>query len=95
MTNYSCVDSTEKIQFTYYVYFLTQNPHPEKIEEKINSGQIEELIVQAENELNLARRVVKWKVWEPLQTHPPENQWRWPPNAWKFSIQDCGNGFEF
>lgn len=49
------------------------------IEKHINCGQIEEVIVQAENELLLARKILGWKSWEPLATEAPEIQWDWPP----------------
>ena len=49
-----------------------------ELEKKINGGQIEEVIIQAENELNLSRKILEWKSWEPLVTHPPPNQWKWP-----------------
>ncbi|CAH0766253.1 unnamed protein product [Diatraea saccharalis] len=50
-----------------------------EIEQKINCGQAEELIIQAENELNLARKMLNWKPWEPLVAKPPKGQWDWPP----------------
>nr|ABM55578.1 NADH dehydrogenase (ubiquinone) 1 alpha subcomplex, 5-like protein [Maconellicoccus hirsutus] len=52
----------------------------EEIEKKINCGQVEELISQAEQELVLARKLALWKPWEPLVTQAPPNQWTWPPN---------------
>jgi len=50
-----------------------------EIEQKIGCGQIEELIVQAENELLLARKMLGWKPWESLSNPAPPQQWDWPP----------------
>uniref|UniRef100_A0A8C4KGB6 NADH dehydrogenase [ubiquinone] 1 alpha subcomplex subunit 5 n=1 Tax=Dromaius novaehollandiae TaxID=8790 RepID=A0A8C4KGB6_DRONO len=50
----------------------------QKLQDKLNSGHIEEVIVQAENELSLARKMIQWKPWEPLVDEPPSDQWRWP-----------------
>lgn len=50
----------------------------QKLQDKLNGGQIEEVIVQAENELSLARKMLQWKPWEPLVEEPPTDQWRWP-----------------
>ncbi|XP_064486263.1 NADH dehydrogenase [ubiquinone] 1 alpha subcomplex subunit 5-like [Ornithodoros turicata] len=50
-----------------------------KLERMIGAGQIEQVIVQAENELVLARRMMSWKPWEPLTTKAPADQWTWPP----------------
>ena len=49
------------------------------LEKQINSGQIEEVIKEAEYELSLARRMVEWKPWEKLVAQPPKDQWTWPP----------------
>lgn len=51
----------------------------EKLEEKINCGQVEELILQGERELALARAMLIWRPWEALIEEAPVNQWKWPP----------------
>uniref|UniRef100_A0A7R9ILQ1 NADH dehydrogenase [ubiquinone] 1 alpha subcomplex subunit 5 n=1 Tax=Timema tahoe TaxID=61484 RepID=A0A7R9ILQ1_9NEOP len=50
-----------------------------EIENNIGCGQVEELIVQAENELVLARKMLGWKPWEPLVQDAAPHQWAWPP----------------
>lgn len=51
-----------------------------ELEKKINSGQIEEAIKEAEHELVLSRKMVEWKPWEPLIAQAPKDQWKWPIN---------------
>ncbi|XP_045688320.1 NADH dehydrogenase [ubiquinone] 1 alpha subcomplex subunit 5-like [Phyllostomus hastatus] len=40
-------------------------PDVKKLEDQLQGGQIEEVILQAENELSLARKMIQWKPWEP------------------------------
>lgn len=53
-------------------------PDIKKLEDQLQCGQLEEVILQAENELSLARKMLQWKSWEPLVEQPPANQWKWP-----------------
>ncbi|EHH24084.1 hypothetical protein EGK_07676, partial [Macaca mulatta] len=39
-------------------------PDVKKSEDQLQGGQIEEVILQAENELSLARKMMQWKRWE-------------------------------
>ena len=57
---------------------VKNEPNVAELEKKINGGQIEEVIIQGKNELNLSRKILEWKAWEPLENHPPKNQWKWP-----------------
>nr|XP_019596266.1 PREDICTED: NADH dehydrogenase [ubiquinone] 1 alpha subcomplex subunit 5-like isoform X2 [Rhinolophus sinicus] len=43
-----------------------KRPDVKKLEDQLQGGQIEEVILQAENELSLARKMIQWKSWEPL-----------------------------
>ncbi|NP_001280483.1 NADH dehydrogenase [ubiquinone] 1 alpha subcomplex subunit 5 [Acyrthosiphon pisum] len=52
----------------------------EDFEKKIDCGQAEELIVQAENELVLSRQMLAFKPWESLIAKPSADQWSWPPS---------------
>ena len=58
--------------------FVKSESDVSELEKKINGGQIEEVIIQAENELNLSRKILEWKTWEPLVAEAPANQWKWP-----------------
>ncbi|CAH8571696.1 unnamed protein product [Schistosoma rodhaini] len=48
------------------------------LESTIDCGQIEEVIVQAQREYDLARNMLKWKPWEQLIEEAPRDQWKWP-----------------
>lgn len=50
------------------------------VEEKIGCGQVEELIIQAKNEVSLVEKMLMWKPWEKLVQEAPLNQWTWPPH---------------
>ena len=57
---------------------VKNEPNIQELEKKINCGQIEEVIIQATNELHLTRKILEWKAWEPLENEAPKNQWKWP-----------------
>merc|ERR1712002_1204278 len=38
-----------------------------ELEKKINCGQIEEVIIQAQAELSLVEKMKEWRAWEPLE----------------------------
>lgn len=61
------------------VLIIRQNPSVPDVERLIGSGQVEELIIQAENELLLSRKMLGWKPWESLLKPAPAHQWQWPP----------------
>ncbi len=51
---------------------------PKELEEKINCWQIKEVFIQAENKLELARKLLEVKAWESTVEEPKPNQWKWP-----------------
>ncbi|XP_076637517.1 NADH dehydrogenase (ubiquinone) subunit ND-13B [Colletes latitarsis] len=59
---------------------VEQNNDVTAIEEKIGCGQLEEVIIQAQNELTLAEQMSKFRPWERLMEEPPKHQWTWPPH---------------
>ncbi|XP_037656529.1 NADH dehydrogenase [ubiquinone] 1 alpha subcomplex subunit 5-like [Choloepus didactylus] len=60
----------------------SDNPHKQsdvkKLEDQLQSGQIEEVILQAKSEISLVRKMIQWKTWESLMEEPPTNQGKWP-----------------
>ncbi|XP_076284187.1 NADH dehydrogenase (ubiquinone) subunit ND-13B [Lasioglossum baleicum] len=59
---------------------VEQNEDVSTIEDKIGCGQVEELILQAQKELNLVEQMTNWKTWESLVEEAPRHQWTWPPH---------------
>lgn len=47
----------------------------EEIENKIQGGLIEEIVIQANEELNLANELAGLKCWEELEEKPLDDQW--------------------
>ncbi|KAI3403998.1 hypothetical protein KGF56_003157 [Candida oxycetoniae] len=47
----------------------------ENIESKIGSGLIEEIVIQAADELNLSHELAALKCWEELEEKPLDDQW--------------------
>ena len=69
---------TEEI-VSYRAAIVAQSKSAEDIEKRIDCGQAEELIKQAENELDLARNLLISKPWEDIIAEPEVDQWIWPP----------------
>jgi NADH dehydrogenase (ubiquinone) 1 alpha subcomplex subunit 5 len=57
---------------------LKSNTDIQELEKKLNCGQVEECITQATYELDLAKRILEDRAWEPLIADPPVDQWKWP-----------------
>lgn len=49
----------------------------EVIEEKIGAGLIEEVLIQAGEELELMKQLAVQKPWEELQEEPLPDQWKY------------------
>ncbi|XP_014973082.1 NADH dehydrogenase [ubiquinone] 1 alpha subcomplex subunit 5-like isoform X2 [Macaca thibetana thibetana] len=56
----------------------TTEPDVKQSEDQLQGVQIKEVILQVENELSLARKMMQWKPWEMFMEEPPANQWKWP-----------------
>lgn len=54
---------------------VESNEVVEKIESQIGCGLIEEVVIQAHEELELAKKMAEWKAWEPLEEEPLKDQW--------------------
>lgn len=52
-------------------------PDVKIVEDQLHGGQVEEVILWAENELSLVRKIIQWKPWEPLVEMPLTNQWKY------------------
>lgn len=71
--------TTKMYYFINYLILCLQSETVEDFEKKINCGQAEELIIQAENELILTRKMLVFKPWESIIAKPNADQWSWPP----------------
>lgn len=45
------------------------------IENRIGGGLIEEILIQANQELDLVKKMAEWKPWEELEEKPLDDQW--------------------
>ncbi|KAH0955066.1 hypothetical protein HN011_005592 [Eciton burchellii] len=77
--DYAYRTETEKI-VQNRLKIVRETADVKSIEDKIGCGQIEELILQAKNEMRLAEKMIEWKPWEKLMQEAPSNQWTWPPH---------------
>ncbi|XP_014485660.1 PREDICTED: NADH dehydrogenase [ubiquinone] 1 alpha subcomplex subunit 5 [Dinoponera quadriceps] len=59
---------------------VKKNTDIRTVEEKIDCGQVEELVLQVKSEISLAQKMLEWKPWEKLMQEAPANQWAWPPH---------------
>lgn len=57
------------------IFKVKVKPDVKKLEDHLQGGRIEEMILQAENELNLVRIMIQRKPWEPFMEEPlPTNE---------------------
>ena len=57
----------------YRIRVAQENPDdPEKVEELINCGQVEELVVQADDEMEVLQMYLRERWWERVGEHEPE-----------------------
>ncbi|CAD6885216.1 unnamed protein product [Tilletia controversa] len=47
------------------------------VEDKLDVGLIEEVVMQANDELGLVAKMIDWKASEPLEHPPPAGQWKY------------------
>ncbi|KAG8142841.1 hypothetical protein E2320_006034 [Naja naja] len=69
-----------KILYTKILGILESMPQDaayRKYTEKLTKERFD-IVKAAENELSLAKKMLKYRPWEPLVEEPPENQWKWP-----------------
>ncbi len=57
---------------------LKKHADPLELEKAVGTCQLEECITQATMELDLAKKLLAERAWEPLSSEPPPNQWKWP-----------------
>ncbi|KAJ3060169.1 hypothetical protein HDU98_003837 [Podochytrium sp. JEL0797] len=57
---------------------VAANESVAQIEKEIDGGQIEELLIQAEDELRLIKAMQDAEPWLPLEVKAPEGQWTSP-----------------
>merc|ERR1712150_218292 len=75
--DYSYWKNTEQIT-NERLNMLKSTSDLQELEKKINCGQIEEVVIQAEREMNLSKMLLENRAWEPLIEEAPANQWKWP-----------------
>ena len=49
----------------------------EQVASDLGVMRIEQVLMQAEDELKLAEQVLEWRAWEPLEEAAPEGQWKY------------------